>query len=84
MIIVLGLSAGAVFVRSLTVQLVRKDTLAQYVFLEHGAHYAIGALALIMLVSIGVHVPEVVSGLVGVVFILLSFWSSVRHAGTQW
>ena len=51
-IIVLGLSAGAMFVRSLTVHLVRQGTLKQYVFLEHGAHYAIGALAIIMLASL--------------------------------
>ncbi|MDE3015711.1 MAG: DUF475 domain-containing protein [Pseudomonadota bacterium] len=78
-IIVLGLSAGAMFVRSLTVQLVRKDTLAQYVFLEHGAHYAIGALAVIMLVSIITPVSQIVTGLAGLVFILASFWSSVRY-----
>jgi len=78
-IIVLGLSAGAMFVRSLTVHLVRKDTLAQYVFLEHGAHYAIGALAAIMLISIVTPVSQVITGLLGLVFILASFWSSVRY-----
>jgi len=78
-IIVLGLSAGAMFVRSLTVQLVKKDTLAQYVFLEHGAHYAIGALAVIMLVSIITPVSQIITGLAGLAFILASFWSSIRH-----
>lgn len=29
-----------------------------YVYLEHGAHWAIGALATILLVSIGMHVDE--------------------------
>jgi hypothetical protein len=78
-IIGLGLAAGAMFVRSLTVYLVRKGTLEQYIFLEHGAHYAIGALAVIMLVSIRQPVSEVITGLIGVVFIALSFMSSVRH-----
>ena len=78
-IIMLGLSAGAMFVRSLTVHLVRAGTLAQYVFLEHGAHYAIGALAIIMLISIITPVPEAVTGLIGLAFILASFWSSVRY-----
>ena len=64
-IIVLGLSAGAMFVRSLTVHLVKKGTLDQYVYLEHGAHYGIGALAVIMLVSMFLPVPEMVSGLIG-------------------
>ncbi|MDR3056444.1 MAG: DUF475 domain-containing protein [Zoogloeaceae bacterium] len=85
-IIMLGLGIGAMFVRSLTVHLVRKGTLDQYVFLEHGAHYAIGTLAIIMLLSIVIHVPELVTGLIGVVFIGLALFSSVRyqkkHLGT--
>lgn len=78
-IIMLGLAIGAMFVRSLTVFLVRKGTLDEYVFLEHGAHYAIGSLALIMLVSITHHIPEIVTGLVGVVLIGLSVFSSVLY-----
>ena len=68
----LGLAIGAVFVRSLTVHLVRKGTLNEDVFLEHGAHYAIGALAIIMLAGITIHIPEIVTGLIGVAFIGLS------------
>jgi hypothetical protein len=78
-IIMLGLSAGAMFVRSMTIHLVRTGTLAQYVYLEHGAHYGIGALAIIMLVSMVHPVPEMITGLVGLCFILLSLWSSVRY-----
>ncbi len=78
-IIALGLSAGAVFVRSITMQLVKKNTLAKYVFLEHGAHYAIGALAVIMLFSLVAPVPEIITGLIGLAFILASFWSSLRY-----
>jgi len=78
-IIMLGLSAGAMFVRSLTIYLVRKGTLDQYVFLEHGAHWGIGALAVIMLISMVTPVSEVITGLIGVAFILLSLWSSVRY-----
>lgn len=78
-IIMLGLGIGAMFVRSMTIHLVRRGTLAQYVYLEHGAHYGIGALALIMLASMVTHVPEIVTGLVGLTFILLSLWSSVKY-----
>ncbi len=78
-IIMLGLAIGAVFVRSITVYLLRKGTLDEFVFLEHGAHYAIGILAIIMLASIKFHIPEIFTGLVGVVFILASLWSSVRY-----
>ena len=79
-IIALGLGfIGAMFVRSLTVYLVEKGTLSEYVYLEHGAHWAIGALALLLFVSIGPEVPEVVTGLVGVAFILAALWSSVQY-----
>jgi len=79
-IIALGLGLiGALFVRSLTVYLVRKGTLNDYVYLEHGAHWAIGALAIILLVSIGVHVNEVVTGLVGLVLIGAAFFSSLAR-----
>ncbi|MBA2948820.1 DUF475 domain-containing protein [Streptomyces himalayensis] len=75
----LGLGIGAMYVRSLTVYLVRQGTLDDYVFLEHGAHYAIGALAVILLVTIQYEINEVITGLVGVVLIGWSFWSSVRR-----
>ncbi|WP_028048653.1 DUF475 domain-containing protein [Cellulomonas sp. URHD0024] len=77
-IIALGLGfIGAMFVRSITVMLVRKGTLSEYVHLEHGAHWAIGALAVILLVSIGRHVDEIITGLVGVAFIGAAFLTSV-------
>ncbi|MFG2406936.1 DUF475 domain-containing protein [Streptomyces brevispora] len=75
----LGLGIGAMYVRSLTVYLVRQGTLDDYVYLEHGAHYAIGALAVILLVTIQYEINEIITGLVGVVLIAWSFWSSVRR-----
>jgi hypothetical protein len=75
----LGLGIGAMYVRSLTVYLVRQGTLDDYVYLEHGAHYAIGALAVILMVTIQYQIHEVITGLVGVVLIAWSFWSSVRR-----
>ena len=44
-IIALGLGIGAMFVRSMTVMLVDKGTLSEYRYLEHGAFWAIMALA---------------------------------------
>ncbi|MET8554780.1 DUF475 domain-containing protein [Streptomyces sp. NPDC004959] len=75
----LGLGIGAMYIRSLTVYLVRQGTLDDYVYLEHGAHYAIGALSVLLLVTIRYEIPEVVTGLIGVVLIAASFWSSVRR-----
>lgn len=83
-IIMLGLAIGAIFVRSMTIYLVEKGTLDAYIYLEHGAHYAIGALAFIMLASgTGVHVPEVVTGLIGVAFIVWAVIASIQYRKQQ-
>ena len=76
-IIAIGLGIGAMFIRSLTVFLVRKGTLSEYVYLEHGALWAIGALAVILLITIEYEVPEVVTGLIGVAFIGAALASSI-------
>ncbi len=78
-IIAAGLGIGAMFVRSMTILLVEKETLNQFLYLEHGAFYAIGALASMMLLDLFVHVPEVVTGLIGAVFIIVSILASIRH-----
>lgn len=77
-LIMIGLGIGAIFVRSITVFLTRKETLQRYVFLEHGAHYAIGVLAFIMLLNIHFHVPEAVTASLGAVVLAASLVSSIR------
>ena len=77
LVIALGLGIGAFWIRSLTLYLVRKGTLSEYVYLEHGAHWAIGVLAGIMLVSVKWHVSDIITGLTGVAFIGLALVSSV-------
>ena len=79
LIITIGLFIGAMFVRSLTIMLVEKKTLAQYLYLEHGAHWAIGTLAILMFVSAVHEVPEVVTGLLGLVFIISALVSSILY-----
>lgn len=88
-VIALGLGlVGSMFVRSITIYLVQQQTLDRYVYLEHGAHWAIGALSVIMLVSVEprYQIPEVATAAVGVVFIGAAFaWSVLhnrRHAAT--
>ncbi|MDZ7818873.1 MAG: DUF475 domain-containing protein [Aliarcobacter sp.] len=77
--IMVGLGVGALFVRSITIYLVEKETLDEYVFLEHGAHYAIGILSFIMLLNIKFHIPEAITGFIGIAFILLSLYSSIKY-----
>lgn len=76
-IIAIGLGVGAMYIRSLTVFFVRQGTLAEYAYLEHGALWAVGALATILLVTIRYEIPEVVTGLIGVVFILAGWATSL-------
>lgn len=78
-IIVAGLGIGAWFVRSITIFLVRKRTLETLTFLEHGAHWAILGLALCMFAGLVTHVPELVTGTIGLAFILAAYWSSIAH-----
>ena len=76
-VISLGLGIGAMFVRSLTLQLVKSDTMTKFRYLEHAAFWAIGALAIITFVGVTHEVPEVVTGLIGAAFIGLGVWTSV-------
>ena len=78
-IITIGLFIGAMFVRSLTIMLVEKKTLKQFLYLEHGAHWAIGTLSILMFISTRVEVPEVVTGTLGLIFIVSSLISSIIH-----
>ncbi|GAB3494130.1 DUF475 domain-containing protein [Flexivirga sp.] len=76
-IIMMGLGVGAMYVRSMTIFLVRNGTLAEYRFLENGAHWAIGALAVMLVISIRYDLGEFVIGGVGIAFILAAWASSV-------
>lgn len=78
-IICIGLGIGAMFVRSLTIMMVEKGTLDQFRFLEHGAFYAVGCLALIMFLNTIWDIPEVVTGLMGALIIVASLISSLRY-----
>ncbi len=79
LIITIGLFIGAMFVRSLTIMLVEKKTLKQFIYLEHGAHWAIGILASLMFLSTFQHVPEVITGLLGLGFIISALVSSLIY-----
>lgn len=78
LLIMAGLGVGALWVRSLTVYLVRAKTLSKYRYLEHGAHWAILALGIIMLVKLyHIEPAEWFTGSVGLLFIITAIISSV-------
>ncbi|MBC7707704.1 DUF475 domain-containing protein [Polaromonas sp.] len=78
-IIAIGLGVGALWVRSLTLYMVKQGTLAEYRYLEHGAHYAILVLAAALLISIFVSLPDAVTGIVGLGVIGASLLASRQH-----
>jgi len=78
-VIAIGLGIGAFYVRSMTIMLVEKGTLNEYRYLEHGAFWAILTLAVIMYLQSLVHIPEVITGLIGAGLIVLALVSSIRH-----
>ncbi len=77
-LIAIGLGVGAIWVRSLTLFMVRRRTLHAYRYLEHGAHYTIGMLAIVLLTSLFVDIPEVIAGVGGLVIISASIFSSIK------
>ncbi len=77
-IIMIGLGIGAYFVRALTLYFVERKTLTELRYLEHGAHWAILGLAASMLLNLIFHIPEVVIGLIGLCFVSLAYYSSIK------
>lgn len=78
-LIAIGLGIGAMYVRSMTIMLVEKQTLAEFRYLEHGAFWSILILSVIMFAQTLLHIPEVVTGLLGAGVIGLSLMSSLRY-----
>ncbi|MGI9027812.1 MAG: DUF475 domain-containing protein [Candidatus Saccharimonadales bacterium] len=78
LIIAIGLGIGALYVRTITVHMLKRGVLDEYRYIEHGAHYAIGILAVIMLTSLKFKVPEIITGLAGLSVIIISVIMSYR------
>lgn len=77
-LIAIGLGIGAMYVRSMTIMLVERDTLTEFIYLENGAFWSILVLSFIMFAQTMIDVPEYITGLLGAGFIAVSFWSSLR------
>lgn len=83
-LIIAGLGAGAIWVRSLTVYLMRTGVLSKYRYMEHGAHWAILALGLVMILKLyHFELPEWMTGSLGLVFIATAVVSSIIEARRQ-
>jgi hypothetical protein len=77
-LIAAGLGIGALWVRSMTIFMVRRGTLGQYRYLEHGAYYTIAVLAAALLLSLFVEVPDVITGVIGLGIISGAIVASVQ------
>lgn len=85
-VILAGLGAGAVWVRAMTVHLVRAKTLTKYRFLEHGAHWAIAFLGLVMFIRLyGAELPEWSIGTLSLGTVGAAIWWSrvTRHRHSE-
>lgn len=79
MLIAIGLGIGAFYVRAMTIMLVEKNTLSQFRYLEHGAFYSIFLLSAVMFAQSVTHIPEIITGLLGVSLIGVALYASIRH-----
>lgn len=75
-IIMIGLGIGALFVRSLTIMMVERGALDAFIYLEHGAFWAVGALATMMFIGVHHHLNEAITGGIGLFLIGWSVWAS--------
>jgi hypothetical protein len=78
-LIAIGLGIGAMYVRSMTIMLVERKTLAHFRYLEHGAFYSILVLSVIMFAQTLWHIPELVTGVLGSAFIGIALVSSILY-----
>lgn len=82
-LIMIGLGIGAFFVRSLTIYFVEKNTIEAFVYLEHGAFYALGVLSILMMLGSFHHISEWITGLSGMFILVMSVIFSIRASRLQ-
>jgi hypothetical protein len=76
-VVAVGLGIGALFIRSMTIQLVEAGTLEEYQYLENGAFWSILALSIYMFAGMFVHIPDWVVAGTSVGFIVVSALHSI-------
>lgn len=79
-LIAIGLGVGALWVRSLTLFMVKRRTLHAYRYLEHGAHYTIAILGLVLILGLFFNIPEVIAGLAGIGIVTMAVLNSITAA----
>jgi len=72
-IIMIGLGVGAMAVRSLTLLMVDKKTIDEFIYLEHGAMWSIGLLSVIMSTQLYIDIPEWIIVTVAILPIAIAF-----------
>lgn len=78
-IIMAGLGVGALWVRAMTLHMVERNTLSKYRYIESGAHWAILALAIVMILKLfHIELPELIVGTIGLAFVGGAVYASRR------
>lgn len=78
LIIAIGLGVGALFVRSMTIYLLKENTLKELPYLENGAFYSILFISICMLLQTNMHIPEFLIATISLGFIALSVTRSFK------
>jgi len=81
--IMVGLGCGALVMRSFTIYCVKHKVIGRWCYLEHGAHYSVLWLALVLPVKLLVSIPEWLTGLGALFIIALSMLMSLRYRSKQ-
>jgi hypothetical protein len=77
-LILIGNGIGAIVVRQLTIK--NMESVKKYIYLKNGAMYSIFVLGLIMVLdSLGAHIPTWLSPVATVGIIVFFFWKSKLH-----
>jgi hypothetical protein len=75
-VVAAGLGVGAMFVRELTLWMVKTGASATFKYLPNGAFWSILALSVTMFLSVAIHVPEALVSIFSVGFILAAIATS--------
>lgn len=78
-LIVVALAVGAKFVYSMTNHLLQTQKIGEYIYLEHGAYWSIGALGVYTMVTLLVNLPSYIPNILTVLFLGSALLGSVRY-----
>ena len=78
-VILIGLTIGAVFARSLTIYLLENDSIISFKYLDLAANYVVGLLAASMLLAVvDLHIPQLMTAIIGFFVFAWALFATVK------